>query len=217
MAQVSVGKGFDDIEDGRYSCPSLTTISSDKWPIAARALGYLAERLDDDRANRRGTSSYRTAWSSDRAAAAHRAADGRRPVRRRPSLAEPVGSRHVHDPGQRLLGPPSLLDGPLCVALDQRGIGGEIGELQTSRLETDHGAGAGARLELLDEVLHAALTPGARAPRGKAWPERPVTAMIARLPAVAGTPRRRSIARCMPEKPWHARGVRCRWVDCAWG
>ena len=51
MAQVSVGKGFDDIEDGRYSCPSLTTISPDKWSIAVRALVCLAERLDGDRAN----------------------------------------------------------------------------------------------------------------------------------------------------------------------
>ena len=41
--------GFDDIEDGRYSCPSLTTISPDKWAIAGRALALLAERLDGDR------------------------------------------------------------------------------------------------------------------------------------------------------------------------
>jgi DNA-binding LacI/PurR family transcriptional regulator len=43
--------GFDDIEDGRYSCPSLTTISPDKWAIAVRALECLAERLDGDRSN----------------------------------------------------------------------------------------------------------------------------------------------------------------------
>jgi DNA-binding LacI/PurR family transcriptional regulator len=41
--------GFDDIEDGRYSCPSLTTISPDKWAVAVRALECLAERLDGDR------------------------------------------------------------------------------------------------------------------------------------------------------------------------
>jgi DNA-binding LacI/PurR family transcriptional regulator len=41
--------GFDDIEDGRYSCPSLTTISPDKWTIAVRALELLGERLDGDR------------------------------------------------------------------------------------------------------------------------------------------------------------------------
>jgi DNA-binding LacI/PurR family transcriptional regulator len=41
--------GFDDIEDGRYSRPSLTTISPDKWAIAVRALELLAERLDGDR------------------------------------------------------------------------------------------------------------------------------------------------------------------------
>jgi DNA-binding LacI/PurR family transcriptional regulator len=41
--------GFDDIEDGRYSCPSLTTISPDKWAIAVRALECLAERLDGER------------------------------------------------------------------------------------------------------------------------------------------------------------------------
>ena len=41
--------GFDDIEDGRYSRPSLTTISPDKWAIAVRALELLGERLDGDR------------------------------------------------------------------------------------------------------------------------------------------------------------------------
>jgi DNA-binding LacI/PurR family transcriptional regulator len=41
--------GFDDIEDGRYSRPSLTTISPDKWAIAVRALECLAERLDGER------------------------------------------------------------------------------------------------------------------------------------------------------------------------
>jgi DNA-binding LacI/PurR family transcriptional regulator len=41
--------GFDDIEDGRYSCPSLTTISPEKGTIAARALDCLAERLAGDR------------------------------------------------------------------------------------------------------------------------------------------------------------------------
>jgi DNA-binding LacI/PurR family transcriptional regulator len=41
--------GFDDIEDGRYSCPSLTTIAPDKGAIAERALECLAERLDGDR------------------------------------------------------------------------------------------------------------------------------------------------------------------------
>jgi DNA-binding LacI/PurR family transcriptional regulator len=43
--------GFDDIEDGRYSSPTLTTISPDKWAIAVRALECLAERLDGDRSD----------------------------------------------------------------------------------------------------------------------------------------------------------------------
>jgi DNA-binding LacI/PurR family transcriptional regulator len=43
--------GFDDIEDGRYSRPSLTTISPDKWAIAVQAVTCLAERLDGDRSN----------------------------------------------------------------------------------------------------------------------------------------------------------------------
>ena len=38
--------GFDDIEDGRFACPSLTTIAPDKRAIAVRALDCLAERLD---------------------------------------------------------------------------------------------------------------------------------------------------------------------------
>lgn len=38
--------GFDDIEDGRYATPSLTTISPDKAAIAREALACLAGRLD---------------------------------------------------------------------------------------------------------------------------------------------------------------------------
>jgi DNA-binding LacI/PurR family transcriptional regulator len=37
--------GFDDIEESRYSLPSLTTISPDKAAIAKEALGRLAARL----------------------------------------------------------------------------------------------------------------------------------------------------------------------------
>jgi DNA-binding LacI/PurR family transcriptional regulator len=40
--------GFDDIEDGRYAYPSLTTVAPDKRAIAARALNCLAERLDGE-------------------------------------------------------------------------------------------------------------------------------------------------------------------------
>jgi DNA-binding LacI/PurR family transcriptional regulator len=42
--------GFDDVEDGRYANPSLTTVSPDKPAIAEAALACLADRLD-----RRGT------------------------------------------------------------------------------------------------------------------------------------------------------------------
>jgi DNA-binding LacI/PurR family transcriptional regulator len=38
--------GFDDIEDGRFSTPSLTTIRPDKQAIATRAVELLAGRLD---------------------------------------------------------------------------------------------------------------------------------------------------------------------------
>ncbi|WP_426502172.1 LacI family DNA-binding transcriptional regulator [Dactylosporangium sp. McL0621] len=37
--------GFDDIEDGRFSVPSLTTVAPDKAAIAEAALDCLAERL----------------------------------------------------------------------------------------------------------------------------------------------------------------------------
>ncbi|WP_328718938.1 LacI family transcriptional regulator [Streptomyces sp. NBC_00247] len=37
--------GFDDIEDGRFSFPGLTTVSPDKHQIAARALQCLADRI----------------------------------------------------------------------------------------------------------------------------------------------------------------------------
>jgi DNA-binding LacI/PurR family transcriptional regulator len=38
--------GFDDIEDGRFSSPTLTTISPDKQQIAKLAVSLLLERLD---------------------------------------------------------------------------------------------------------------------------------------------------------------------------
>lgn len=37
--------GFDDIEDGRYSHPPLTTIAPDKQQIAERSLQCLADRI----------------------------------------------------------------------------------------------------------------------------------------------------------------------------
>ncbi|GAA1712676.1 LacI family DNA-binding transcriptional regulator [Kribbella yunnanensis] len=40
--------GFDDIEDGRYSTPSLTTISPNKNEIAKNAVQLLLNRLDGD-------------------------------------------------------------------------------------------------------------------------------------------------------------------------
>lgn len=39
--------GFDDIEDGAYAVPSLSTIAPDKQQIAHEALACLAGRLDD--------------------------------------------------------------------------------------------------------------------------------------------------------------------------
>jgi len=42
--------GFDDIEDGRYSTPSLTTISPDKTQIARLAIDLLMRRLGGDEA-----------------------------------------------------------------------------------------------------------------------------------------------------------------------
>lgn len=38
--------GFDDIEDGRYSIPTLTTVAPDKAEIARQAVALLAHRLD---------------------------------------------------------------------------------------------------------------------------------------------------------------------------
>ncbi|GAB7190846.1 LacI family DNA-binding transcriptional regulator [Kineococcus sp. NUM-3379] len=38
--------GFDDIEDGRYATPSLTTISPDKQAVARESARCLAERID---------------------------------------------------------------------------------------------------------------------------------------------------------------------------
>jgi DNA-binding LacI/PurR family transcriptional regulator len=44
--------GFDDVEDGRFCTPSLTTVSPDKAAIAREALTCLADRLGDNSANR---------------------------------------------------------------------------------------------------------------------------------------------------------------------
>ncbi|WP_446217059.1 LacI family DNA-binding transcriptional regulator [Micromonospora sp. IBHARD004] len=41
--------GFDDIEDGRFSIPTLTTVAPDKERIARLAVELLAGRLDGDR------------------------------------------------------------------------------------------------------------------------------------------------------------------------
>jgi len=40
--------GFDDIEEGRYSTPTLTSISPDKRRIALSAVEQLFRRLEDD-------------------------------------------------------------------------------------------------------------------------------------------------------------------------
>ena len=42
--------GFDDIEDGRFSVPTLTTVAPDKERIARLAVELLAGRIDGDRA-----------------------------------------------------------------------------------------------------------------------------------------------------------------------
>lgn len=39
--------GFDDVEDGRFSTPTLSTIAPDKATLAARAVALLAERIED--------------------------------------------------------------------------------------------------------------------------------------------------------------------------
>ena len=41
--------GFDDIEDGRFSIPTLSTVAPDKEQIARMAVELLAGRLDGDR------------------------------------------------------------------------------------------------------------------------------------------------------------------------
>ena len=40
--------GFDDIEEGRFSTPTLTTISPNKHEIAATAVEQLFRRLNGD-------------------------------------------------------------------------------------------------------------------------------------------------------------------------
>jgi DNA-binding LacI/PurR family transcriptional regulator len=38
--------GFDDIEESRFSVPTLTTVAPDKAAIAAEAVAHLARRLE---------------------------------------------------------------------------------------------------------------------------------------------------------------------------
>jgi LacI family transcriptional regulator, repressor for deo operon, udp, cdd, tsx, nupC, and nupG len=40
--------GYDDIEEGRYSNPTLTTISPDKATIASTAVDRLLKRISSD-------------------------------------------------------------------------------------------------------------------------------------------------------------------------
>jgi DNA-binding LacI/PurR family transcriptional regulator len=40
--------GFDDIEDGRFSIPTLSTVAPDKEQIARLAVELLADRLNDN-------------------------------------------------------------------------------------------------------------------------------------------------------------------------
>lgn len=75
--------GWDDIEDGRYSTPTLTTISPDKQQIAALAVDLLARRLAarDAEPPREVTADFTLAV---RESTTGRAAPGGRPARRRP-------------------------------------------------------------------------------------------------------------------------------------
>ena len=58
-ADVAVA-GFDDIADGQYAVPSLTTVSFDKRQIASEALRLLTERMADRAAAQRvATVDYR--------------------------------------------------------------------------------------------------------------------------------------------------------------
>jgi DNA-binding LacI/PurR family transcriptional regulator len=41
--------GLDDIEDGRFSVPTLSTMAPDKAQIAERAVQMLQDRLDEGR------------------------------------------------------------------------------------------------------------------------------------------------------------------------
>lgn len=75
--------GFDDIEDGRYSTPSLTTVSPDKAAIARYAMTALVGRIGgDDGEPRRILAPHRllVRESSDREASDH----GRRDARVQP-------------------------------------------------------------------------------------------------------------------------------------
>lgn len=44
--------GFDDVEDGRYATPSLTTIAPDKEKIGALAVSLLVERIEGKRVSK---------------------------------------------------------------------------------------------------------------------------------------------------------------------
>ena len=65
--------GFDDVEEARFSVPSLTTISPDKAAIAREAVAHLARRLDATQAwvPQEVTVGYRLVVRESSASAAH--------------------------------------------------------------------------------------------------------------------------------------------------
>jgi DNA-binding LacI/PurR family transcriptional regulator len=66
--------GFDDIEDGRYATPSLTTIAPDKAAIADHALACLADRLGSGTAGGTGPAGGTAGRPARRITVGHRLA-----------------------------------------------------------------------------------------------------------------------------------------------
>ena len=56
-------QGFDDIADGQYAVPSLTTVSFDKRQMASEALRLLTERMADRAPSSAWSPSTTASWS----------------------------------------------------------------------------------------------------------------------------------------------------------
>jgi DNA-binding LacI/PurR family transcriptional regulator len=82
--------GFDDVEDGRWSRPSLSTVSPDKAVLAEVAVDRLLERIAGGGGPARSTTTPHTLVVRESSAVTPPAAPQERPSAARAGSARPV-------------------------------------------------------------------------------------------------------------------------------